>query len=308
MRIALDLRPYPGQTRSARSMQLEWVIGCIGASPDWEFLLLLPEDEKDKTFPRSQTVYRKGPGTGWWENRIRIPRLIRDFKSDKLLCFTPSRLRVDLPIIHLGFDRPGEGISLKGWPEYASSLLPDSSRLEAQRERYTEGKPFFLVYPDSRSQADLSEILHAFSIFKKWTQSIYKLAIVVEKAGPLMDKVRFPSYKFRADVEWIEDDEELDRDALTGAALALILDPRASGYTWLAARAARMGVPVIGPWPLPFTCSFLETDTRLQKPLGEAMNRIYSSEGKWPLTEVDAEPAPGLYWEAFRRLVETGNA
>lgn len=303
MRIAIDLRPYPGQTHTARAFQMAWVRQFKRTFPDWSLLLLVTENEKDKFVDGAQTHVSRGPG--FWENLIRLPRMIKSAKTDLLLSFTPSPIRVSLPKMQLGFDHLANGLTLAGNPGLGNTRPLEEGVFEQIRGRFTQGRPYFLYYPDNLEVPDLSVVLRAYSIFKKWNQSSYKLVVVADQAGPMSDKVRFQSYKYREDVELIEDDDSFDREALIAGAFATILHPRTPGYGLIAAFAASHSIPVIAPYPVPFSCSFLESDTTQEKSLGEAMNRMYTSEGRWPVHSPEGGESGEPYWEAVRRQLTT---
>ncbi len=303
MRLVIDLRPYPGQTRTASVLEWEWSKQFVRAFPDWSFLLLLPENEKDRLTEGAILHTCKGPDL--LENWIRLPRRIKSFKSDILLSFAPSPIRTSIPKKTLGHDQSGQGIILKGRPDLGQGRVIEDGVFDQIRGRFTQGRPYFVYFPDSRTVPDLTTVLRGFSIFKKWNQSSYKLVVLADEAGPMADKVRFQSYKYRDDVELIEDDDSFDREALVAGAFSIILDAFTPAYVFIGSLAAMHNIPVIGPHPLPFSCAFSETDTSREQALGEAMNRMYTSEGRWPVTPAGGDSNPVIQWEDLRGQLET---
>lgn len=304
MKLTFDLRRILGETPTAFALQMAWIGQCIKALPEWEFSLVITEGDEDKVSPSLagiQVLPARTPLWPFWANRVQWPRTLRLIKTDILLSFNPSSIRGFQRQIELTTERL---VQLPGKPDLGEKKAFSEWELEALRESFTQGKPYFLYFPDNREEADLSIMLKAFSIFKKWNQSSYKLVMVIDDVGQKAHKVRFQSYKYREDVELIEDDASLEREKWIAGALALILDPEAAGYVFLASLAANQHVPLIAPIPLSFLLAFFETNTRNETALGETLNRIYASEGKGAILSSIPSETTTSYWEGFRILVE----
>lgn len=304
MKLSFDLRRTIGETPTALALQMAWIGQCIKALPEWEFSLVITEGDEDKIPPSMagiQVLSDKAPFWPFWANRVYWPRILRSIKTDILLSFNPSSIRGFRRQIELTTERL---VQLPGKPDLGEKAAFSEWELEILRESFTQGKPYFLYFPDSREEADLSIMLKAFSIFKKWNQSSYKLVMVMDKVGQKAHKVRFQSYKYREDVELIEDDASLEREKWIAGALAIILDPGAAGYVLLASLAANQDVPLIAPIPLSFPLAFFETNTRNETALGDTLNRIYASEGRGAIHASQSSETTTSYWEGFRNLVE----
>jgi len=107
---------------------------------------------------------------------------------------------------------PSEDISLADWSEKL-----------AVKDRYADGREFFLCFKQIGPASQWEEVLKAFSIFKKWQQSSFRLLM----AGKVEDGYReeftekFGSYKYRNDVKVLDPDEE-DIDRALSTAFGLI--------------------------------------------------------------------------------------
>lgn len=76
-------------------------------------------------------------------------------------------------------------------------------KAEKTRNRFTEGKEYFLFFATAAAEINIITILKAFSIFKKWQKSNMQLIILFSKAG-MEDSIKeLSSYKYRADVKTI---------------------------------------------------------------------------------------------------------
>ncbi len=304
MKLSFDLRRNSGENPTAFALQMAWIGQCIKALPEWEFSLLFTEGDEDNVLPvaaGAEVLTAGSPFWPFWANRVKWPRILRSTKTDILLSFEPSPIRGFQKQIELSTERL---VQLPGKPDLGEKTAFSEWELETLRESFTQGKPYFLYFPDNREETDLSLVLKAFSIFKKWNQSSYKLVMVMEKVGQKAHKVRFQSYKYRDDVELIEDDAFLEREKWVAGAIALILDPQSAGYVFLATLAANQAVPLIAPIPLSFPMAFFETNTRNETALGDALNRIYASEGKVAIPAPTDPETTVSYWEGFRNLIE----
>lgn len=304
MKLTFDLRRSPGKNPTAFALQTAWIGQCIKALPEWEFSLLITRGDEDKVAPAVpgiQVLSANSPIWPFWANRVHWPKMLRSGKTEALLSFAPTTIRGFKNRFELTTDRLAQ---LPGKPDLGEKTSFSAWELETLRETFTQGKPYFLYFPDNRDEADLSLALKAFSIFKKWNQSSYKLVMVMDNVGQKAHKVRFQSYKYREDVELIEDDASLEREKWIAGALALILDPQAPGYVFLAALAADQAVPLLAPVPVSFPMAFVETNTRNETALGDALNRTYANEGRMRIHSPVTPETTVSYWEGFRKLIE----
>jgi len=117
----------------------------------------------------------------------------------------------------------------------------------AVKEKYTEGKEYFICIGAIHPRKNLVNLLKAFSLFKKRQKSSMKLLL----AGRLAWKndafaALLKTYKYRDDVvllPYIEDETELAQ--LVGAAYALVYPSHFEGFGVPVAEAMRAGVPVL---------------------------------------------------------------
>jgi glycosyltransferase involved in cell wall biosynthesis len=107
---------------------------------------------------------------------------------------------------------PAEDISVADWSEKLSV-----------KDRYSDGREFFLCFRQIGRTTHWEEILKAFSIFKKWQQSSFRLLVVAEIEPDYKEEFneKFASYKYRADVK-ILDPKEDDINRIIPVAFGLI--------------------------------------------------------------------------------------
>jgi glycosyltransferase involved in cell wall biosynthesis len=150
------------------------------------------------------------------------------------------------------------------------------------KERYTEGREYFLYSGLLHTEKKIMTLLKAFSVFKKRQQSNMKLVL----AGSV--GVRDPKlaamlghYKYRTDIVNLVAGEE-ERSRLTGAAWAWICPSPKEYFMVPALEALQCGVPVIVP-----SNSALEeitgqagliADSEKFEDLAEKMMRLYKDE------------------------------
>jgi glycosyltransferase involved in cell wall biosynthesis len=114
------------------------------------------------------------------------------------------------------------------------------------RNKYTDGKEYFLFAGKIHPANNLMNLLKAFSVFKKRQQTNMKLVF----AGKITDKyksfkVSLQSYKYRNDVVIIEHAEENELVKIMGAAYGLINPSLYEGFVSSVLQAMRCHVPVI---------------------------------------------------------------
>lgn len=116
----------------------------------------------------------------------------------------------------------------------------------AVKEKYTDGKEYFIYIGAIHPRKNLINLLKAFSKFKKWQRSGFKLVL----AGRLAWKndaflTLLKTYKYRQDVVLLNymGEEELAR--LLGAAYALVYPSFFEGFGVPVLEAVQCGVPVL---------------------------------------------------------------
>ena len=129
---------------------------------------------------------------------------------------------------------PSEDVSLADWSEKLNI-----------KQKYTDGREFFLAFKEIGPSSNWEELLKAFSIFKKWQQSSFKLLIVAQVDAEFVEEFeeKFNSYKYRQDVRILDPGKD-DIDAILPTAFGLICaEPDHTGITLL--NGFKTEVPVI---------------------------------------------------------------
>jgi glycosyltransferase involved in cell wall biosynthesis len=111
------------------------------------------------------------------------------------------------------------------------------------KDKYTEGKEFFIVSAPMRSKDDLVNLLKAFSIFKKRQQSTMKLVLATE--SPINNLVTdlVKTYKYKEEVVILPSLEEQQMASLVSSAYASVCPFAGFGFEVL--EAMRSGTPVL---------------------------------------------------------------
>lgn len=128
------------------------------------------------------------------------------------------------------------------------------------KEQYTEGKEYFIYTGAIHPDKNLLNLLKAFSKFKKWQRSGFKLVL----AGPLHWKgdaflELLKTYKYRNDVVLLNEVGEADKARLLGAAYALVYPSFYEGFGLPVLEAIQCEVPVL-----------TSADSAMQEIAGEA--------------------------------------
>ncbi len=121
----------------------------------------------------------------------------------------------------------------------------DWSEKLSVKEKYADGREFFLCFKEIGPTTNWEEILKAFSVFKKWQQSSFKLVIAGEIESGFKEQFaeKLGSYKYRADVR-VLDQKKDDVDTILPTAFGCICaDPDYTGISLLSCFKA--GVPAI---------------------------------------------------------------
>jgi glycosyltransferase involved in cell wall biosynthesis len=117
---------------------------------------------------------------------------------------------------------------------------------QAVKEKYTDGKDYFICVTSIHPRKNIIRLLQAFSIFKKWQKSNMKLVL----AGRLAWKNNafqklFDTYKYRSDVVLAGYLPTSEVAALTGAAYCAVYPSLFEGFGVPVIEAMQAGIPVI---------------------------------------------------------------
>lgn len=114
------------------------------------------------------------------------------------------------------------------------------------KEKYTDGKEYFIYSGAIHPRKNLMNLLRAFSAFKKRQQSNMKLLLVGRLAWKYESFVeKMKTYKYRNDVVMCGYFEDPELTKVTGAAYAMIYPSLFEGFGLPVAEAMRSNVPVI---------------------------------------------------------------
>lgn len=138
---------------------------------------------------------------------------------------------------------------------------------EIVKERYTEGKEYFLYLGDISPAGNTINLLKAFSHFKKWQKSNMQL-VIAGNIVPGYDRFKddLGTYKYRNEVKLLENVSAEDTAMLLPSAYALVHPVCYDELPAAALSAFTCGVPVIVPG-----------NSGLQEQLGEAA--LYAAPG-----------------------------
>jgi len=178
-------------------------------------------------------------------------RQLMEIKPDVLIMDTmPPPGLVGIPVLYYDGNKI-DLISEKGKSSHTIYAAPSDARLELDwhekyslKQRYSDGKEFFLTRMDIGPGTPWESLFKAFSIFKKWQQTEVLLlvsATIDEDYEKTFDD-KFASYKFRNDVRLLQYESEF-LEVLPAAYGVLIRYDDPTGMDIL--NAFKAGVPVI---------------------------------------------------------------
>lgn len=170
----------------------------------------------------------------------------------------------------------------------ASIFQPiDEKEKEDIKEKYTEGKEYFLFTGSIGPGKNLLNILKAFSFFKKRQKSSMQLVIA---GSPVRGYHQFTedlnTFKFRKEVKLLGDLSKNELAKLTAAAYAMVCPVFVEGLTAHALGAMQCGVPVIvsnGQWGMgngQLTMAVLYADPGDFMDIADKMMTLFKDERK----------------------------
>ena len=124
-------------------------------------------------------------------------------------------------------------------------FLPDNEK-ENIKERYTEGKEYFLFTGEINTANNLVNLLKAFSFFKKRQKSNMQLIIATTTISPNNAFIKsLNSYKYRNDVKLMVDMQEEELVKIIATAYAFVYATEQNGFYVPLLQAMQCGIPVI---------------------------------------------------------------
>lgn len=154
---------------------------------------------------------------------------------------------------------------------------------EAIKNKYTEGREFFLYGGSTHSSANLRNLLKAFSLFKKRQQTSMKL-VIVSLAVPVNSSFvkSIATYKYRSDIIYTDNINEQEYASLLASAYTFVYPVLFNGFCLRMLQAVYSHVPVITSQSalaneLTGTSS-LFVDSFSQQDIADKMMRMYKDE------------------------------
>lgn len=151
------------------------------------------------------------------------------------------------------------------------------------KSRYSENKEYFIAILPDDNEAIFTDLLKAYSKFKKWQQSNMQLVLLPKEDGfisAIDDKLQ--TYKYRNDVKLVNDADKKETADIIGAAWALIHLPFQDSDIWPVTTAIQAAIPVITSHSQSMEeyCgdAALYVQGRNTEELGDTLIRLYKDE------------------------------
>jgi glycosyltransferase involved in cell wall biosynthesis len=189
---------------------------------------------------------------------------------------------------------------------------------ETTREKYTEGKEYFMYVGAIQPRKNLINLLKAFSAFKKRLQSNMKLVIAGRLAWKNDEFLKLiNTYKYRSDVVLTGYLAQEELAVVLGSAYCLVYPSVFEGFGVPPMEAMKCGVPVITSEKT--SMHEIGGDAALyfnpndHNDIAEKMMLIYKNEnlrnqliekGKLKAENYSWEKSAGLFWKSISRSVE----
>lgn len=153
---------------------------------------------------------------------------------------------------------------------------------EIIKEKYTEGKAYFLFSGNINQRSNLINLLKAFSFFKKRQKSNMML-LIAGQANETFKK-ELNTYKFKTDVLLLEDIQTTALAAITAAAYAMVYPVLYTDFALAPLQAMQCGVPVVASntGALPAICgdAALYCNPNNFKDIAEQMMLVFKDEDR----------------------------
>jgi len=167
------------------------------------------------------------------------------------------------------------------------------------KSRYAQNKEYFIAILPDNNEAIFVDLLKAFSKFKKWQQSGMKLVLLPKEEGfaSAIDN-KLGTYKYREDVNLVNDADKKDVADLIAAAYALLHPALNDADLWPVIIALQCNTPIITL----DTASINEyageagvyVTQKDHEAFGDELNRLYKDENlKTKMAETAAQQTAG---------------
>ena len=183
------------------------------------------------------------------------------------------------------------------------------------KNKYSEGKEFFLFNSIFSRQQAFIDLLKSFSHFKKRQQSNFKLLLTTQ-VNSFFEK-SLAGYKYRSDVKFNELTDEAEAALITASAYAVVLPFNTNENLIAALNTMRSGVPVIALKKSAINGvakdAALYAETETTKEVGEKMIQVYTDEncrfkliekGKRVAATYTNEKAAEILWQSILKVLE----
>lgn len=166
------------------------------------------------------------------------------------------------------------------------NFLPvDEKEKENSKEKYAEGKEYFLFTGEISTANNLVNLLKAFSFFKKRQKSNMQLIIATKAISPNDPFVKsLKTYKYRNEVKLMVDLQEEELVKITAAAYAFVYAVQQNGFYAQVIQAMQCEVPVIASNTAIMTeiCgdAALFTDPTIFENMADKMMLLFKDENK----------------------------
>ena len=183
------------------------------------------------------------------------------------------------------------------------------------KNKYSEGKEFFLFNSIFFRQEDLIDLLKSFSYFKKRQQSNFKL-LLTTPINSFFEK-SLAGYKYRSDVKFIDTNDKQEQALIAASAYAVVLPFNTNEDLIPVLNTMRSGVPVIAVKNSVVNevaeDVALYAETATAKDIGEKMIQVYTDEnyrfkliekGKEVAVTYTDENAAEILWQSILKVLE----
>jgi glycosyltransferase involved in cell wall biosynthesis len=158
----------------------------------------------------------------------------------------------------------------------------DWEEKENIKEKYTEGKAYFLFSGDINKRSNLINLLKAFTFFKK-RQKSNMLLLIAGNADEIFKK-ELKTYKLRNEVKLLESMEKSDLAKITASAYALVYPVLYDDIALPALQALQCNVPVVisdaGALPSVFGEAALYVNPESHEDIAQKMMLVFKDENK----------------------------